>query len=594
MPGANESKQMNQNNRRKEVPMSFTLKSIYLVGFLSILSPLRAATRTVDLSGGADYTDIQSAIDAAAGGDTVLVKPGEYVIEAPITFGGKAITVKSEAGAEVTTIRMSETPADAERASVVIFESLETDESVLRGFTLTGGTGTLYTGAGADLMFGGGVFFHSPCTPRIVDCAIVGNSAQVGGGVSCVDGASPSIDTSQIVRNLAVGDDGCAAGLCAGLNGSAPVLRSCTVAENVAPSPGSFGGGFFFLHASPTVIGCSISRNFAGTGGGVLCSTGSDAEIVDCTIEANATFQGWGAGGGVCCWYPDSLRMADCRILGNYASGGNGAGVHCGGNGDDPTFRSNLELTNCIIAGNRSPDGDAGGLHCWRADPRLYNCTITANSSPINGALSCTEAVPVLMNCIVWGNSPESVCGTLSCCLTDLDPLFVHGGAFDFTRFVTVEIWGVEYSLPDFIIEPPDYRLHPDSPAIDAGTCEGAPETDIEGNPRPLGAGCDIGAYEYADDLPEVQFIRGEVNGEGRVDLSDAVTILGYLFLGSAEPSCLKSADTDDSGDLNLTDAVFLLGHLFLGGPQPPTPYPACGEDTTDDALTCLRFTACE
>ncbi len=48
--------------------------------------PISAATLTVDLNGGADYTDIQSAINAAADGDTVLVKPGEYVITEPIDF----------------------------------------------------------------------------------------------------------------------------------------------------------------------------------------------------------------------------------------------------------------------------------------------------------------------------------------------------------------------------------------------------------------------------------------------------------------------------------------------------------------------------
>ena len=44
------------------------------------------ATLTVDLNGGADYTDIQPAIDAAKDGDTVLVKPGEYLITDPINF----------------------------------------------------------------------------------------------------------------------------------------------------------------------------------------------------------------------------------------------------------------------------------------------------------------------------------------------------------------------------------------------------------------------------------------------------------------------------------------------------------------------------
>ena len=47
--------------------------------FLLIISPLPAATLTVDLDGGADYTDIQSAIDAAKDGDTVVI--GEFALE---------------------------------------------------------------------------------------------------------------------------------------------------------------------------------------------------------------------------------------------------------------------------------------------------------------------------------------------------------------------------------------------------------------------------------------------------------------------------------------------------------------------------------
>jgi hypothetical protein len=42
-----------------------------------------------------------------------------------------------------------------------------------------------------------------------------------------------------------------------------------------------------------------------------------------------------------------------------------------------------------------------------------------------------------------------------------------------------------------------DYHLQATSPAIDHGTSLGAPSSDFDGNPRPQGAGYDIGGYEY-------------------------------------------------------------------------------------------------
>ncbi|MEO0230835.1 MAG: choice-of-anchor Q domain-containing protein [candidate division WOR-3 bacterium] len=41
-----------------------------------------------------------------------------------------------------------------------------------------------------------------------------------------------------------------------------------------------------------------------------------------------------------------------------------------------------------------------------------------------------------------------------------------------------------------------DYHLRDGSPAIDRGTPNGAPNIDLDGNPRPLGSGYDIGCYE--------------------------------------------------------------------------------------------------
>ena len=82
------------------------------------------------------------------------------------------------------------------------------------------------------------------------------------------------------------------------------------------------------------------------------------------------------------------------------------------------------------------------------------------------------------------------------------------------------------------------------------------------------------------------EFVRGDANGDGGVDLSDAVSIFGDLFLGQpAAASCRDALDTNDSGSVDISDGIFLLGSLFQGGPPPPEPHPNAGVDPTPDGL---------
>ncbi len=85
-----------------------------------------------------------------------------------------------------------------------------------------------------------------------------------------------------------------------------------------------------------------------------------------------------------------------------------------------------------------------------------------------------------------------------------------------------------------------------------------------------------------------LELLRGDTNADSKVDLSDAVSTLGYLFLGNTTLLCLDAADTDDSGKVEITDAIFLLGALFLGTNTIPAPYPDCGADpTVQNGLGC-------
>jgi hypothetical protein len=75
------------------------------------------------------------------------------------------------------------------------------------------------------------------------------------------------------------------------------------------------------------------------------------------------------------------------------------------------------------------------------------------------------------------------------------------------------------------------------------------------------------------------------------VELTDAVGVLNYLFLGAEEPSCLDACDADDDGSLEITDAIGILGYLYLGSQEPPDPGPdACDIDPTADGLGCVSY----
>ncbi|MCH2376108.1 MAG: hypothetical protein MK538_18130 [Planctomycetes bacterium] len=89
---------------------------------------------------------------------------------------------------------------------------------------------------------------------------------------------------------------------------------------------------------------------------------------------------------------------------------------------------------------------------------------------------------------------------------------------------------------------------------------------------------CDVGLCDTGGPL----FRRGDHDGSCLADITDALNLLGFLFLGTTPPICDNASDFDNSGLLDITDALILLGHLFLGQPNAlPVPGTACGENPT-------------
>ena len=232
--------------------------------------------------------DIQSAIDAATPGDTILVNNGTYTAGSTVVVGtmknrvaiNKAVTVQSLNGPAVTTIQGKGPIGGAAIRCVYVGAN-----AVLTGFTLIGGA-TADTGDVITERSGGGIFSES--TGVINRCIITANTASYGGGgVYGSDGAifndcTVSANTAGFVgggvlaatikRGVLTGNSATHAG-----GAYQSTLNNCLIKNN---SANNTGGGTY----SCTLTNCTVSGNSAGIFGG-----GSREDVVRNSIVYNNT-----------------------------------------------------------------------------------------------------------------------------------------------------------------------------------------------------------------------------------------------------------------------------------------------------------------
>lgn len=206
---------------------------------------------------------IQQAIEQAQSGDTVLVAPGRYFEN--IRFMGKGIVVTSRFARTRnlddvrSTIIDGSRPSHPDTGSVVRMVDNEDSTAVLQGFTITGGTGTVWRDAGNNLLYreGGGILCDFSA-PVIRFNRIIGNRAtQRGPGISAVGGggircgfSEPTIEYNVIREN----EGRYGAGVV--LFRSTSVFRHNLVANNVGGE--GFGGAGLWMNGYHTRHRASI------------------------------------------------------------------------------------------------------------------------------------------------------------------------------------------------------------------------------------------------------------------------------------------------------------------------------------------------
>ncbi|MCH7685659.1 MAG: hypothetical protein IH899_03085 [Planctomycetes bacterium] len=352
------------------------------------------------------YATIQACIDAAAKGDECVVAPGTY--NEAIDFLGKAITLRSSHGADVTIIDGGGV------THVVQCVNAEDPDTVFDGFTITGGNAN---GSFLDA-FGGGML-NIDSSPTVTDCTFSGNMAKRGGGMYNTDGSSPTVTDCTFSGNTATDWGGAMFNFRSG-----STVSHCTFSENNAQDGGGMynyesspavtgcmfsgntarqGGGMYNLDHSPTVTDCTFSENEAAVDGGGMYNTGGGgATVINCTFIANTA--GY-LGGGMFNIYGGNPTVTNCTFSGNRAA--SGGGMHnFGGFGTNPT------VTNCMFNGNEAAS-DGGGMFSFNSSPTVANCTFSGNQARDGGGMYNIVSSPTVTNCTFSENEAASEGGAV-------------------------------------------------------------------------------------------------------------------------------------------------------------------------------------
>ncbi len=352
-----------------------------------------------------DASTIQAGVDLAVSGDTVAVAAGTYVERVVVNkdvvlLGGwnSGFTARDPSSNE-TIINAQASPQDA--GQPIRLATGRTSETVIDGFTLTGGIAPLTTN-----LLGGGIYCNGS-SPVINNNVIVGNGANFGAGIVCVNGADALITNNTINENSNLrpaGEEGCGimvrdssptirGNLIKGNSGSGiRCERSAPIIEDNHIESNTHGAGVACLENSPaTVRGNTFTKNRARFGAALWIRDSSPTVTLN-LFDDNETeiLPGEGGGGALSVLTTDNPpapanpTIRDNRFYFNFTTTDGGA-IHMRGEAQ-ATIENNLFKENSTFGG--------GGAIVVQgnASAQILSNTFYRNSAPEGGTILIRQA----------------------------------------------------------------------------------------------------------------------------------------------------------------------------------------------------------
>lgn len=294
----------------------------------------------------------------------------------------------------------------------------------------------------------------------------------------------------------------------------ATVIDGFTITAGNADNQGGYGGGGIFCHGdgrscSPTLANLVISGN---SGSGMVNFAehrgGSNPTLTDVLFRGNASASSGGGMENIANQSGVNPTLTNVIFAANSAADEGGGMANWAYEGS-----SSPRLSNVLFSGNRA-GMIGGGLYTQAgkvadSSPWLVNVTFAGNDAGNGGAIFSfgdesfdvmASSNPVLINCIVWGNGgTEQIRDWRPGVYVRVWNSIVQGGLEGTSALNVNPRFVAPISASDAPTVTGNYRLLPDSPAIDAGRTLSVPAgivTDLSGYARVVDSAVDLGAYE--------------------------------------------------------------------------------------------------